>query len=62
MFLVRGIIAVVFGVLALVLSPGITLLFLVYLDGSALDLVQTLNPFGHGESLFGGACSHQRSN
>jgi len=34
MFLVRGIIAVVFGVLALVLSPGITLLFLVYLFGA----------------------------
>ena len=34
MFLARGIIAVVFGVLALVLSPGITLLFLVYLFGA----------------------------
>src|SRR5947209_18722869 len=34
MFLVRGIIAIVFGVLALVLSPGITLLFLVYLVGA----------------------------
>ena len=34
MFLVRGIIAIVFGVLALVLSPGITLTFLVYLFGA----------------------------
>ncbi len=34
MFLVRGIIAIVFGVLALVVSPGITLLFLVYLFGA----------------------------
>ena len=33
-FLVRGIIAIVFGVLALVLSPGITLTFLVYLFGA----------------------------
>ena len=34
MFLVRGIIAMLFGVLALVLSPGITLTFLVYLFGA----------------------------
>jgi uncharacterized membrane protein HdeD (DUF308 family) len=34
MFLVRGIIAIVFGVLALVVSPGITLTFLVYLFGA----------------------------
>ena len=34
MFLIRGIIAIVFGVLALVLSPGITLTFLVYLFGA----------------------------
>jgi uncharacterized membrane protein HdeD (DUF308 family) len=34
MFLVRGIIAIVFGVLALVLSPGMTLTFLVYLFGA----------------------------
>jgi uncharacterized membrane protein HdeD (DUF308 family) len=34
MFLVRGVIAILFGVLALVLSPGITLTFLVYLFGA----------------------------
>ena len=34
MFLVRGIIAILFGVLALVLSPGMTLTFLVYLFGA----------------------------
>src|SRR5579864_2446580 len=34
MFLVRGIIAIVLGILALVLSPGITLTFLVYLFGA----------------------------
>src|SRR5215470_15156791 len=34
MFLVRGIFAFVFGVLALVLSPGMTLTFLVYLFGA----------------------------
>ena len=34
MFLVRGILAMLFGVLALVVSPGITLTFLVYLFGA----------------------------
>ena len=33
MFLVRGIIGILFGVLALFVSPGITLLVLVYLFG-----------------------------
>ena len=33
MLLVRGVIAILFGVLALVLSPGMTLTFLVYLFG-----------------------------
>src|SRR6266436_5444801 len=34
MLLVRGVIAILFGVLALVLSPNITLTFLVYLFGA----------------------------
>src|SRR5215467_8599876 len=34
MLVIRGIFAIVFGVLALVLSPGITLTFLVYLFGA----------------------------